>query len=154
MRKLSRTIVVAIIATGIAGGMYALFGSSLMPSALAAEHWKEHPRLEKAHKLLKEAIAALKAAPHDFNGHREDAVKASEAAQKQLEICAEFQPKAEPDLSPLDKHPKIEKALEAIKDAHAYIKEAPHDFNGHRVEALGILDTAIHQLELCLEEKK
>lgn len=153
MRKLRRTIAVAIIATGIAGGMYAFFGSGLIPSALA--DWKDHPRLEKAHKLVKEAIAALKAAPHDFHGHREDAVKALEAVQKQLTICVDIKhPTPEADILPFEHHPKLEKALDAMKDARAYIKEAPHDFNGHRVEALGILDEGIHQVELCLEEKK
>jgi hypothetical protein len=34
------------------------------------------------------------------------------------------------------RHPRIPKAIEALEDARAYMREAAHDFGGHRVEAM------------------
>jgi hypothetical protein len=47
-------------------------------------------------------------------------------------------------------HPRIAKAIEALKDARAYMQAAPHDFGGHRVEAIRATDDAIRQLNLAL----
>jgi hypothetical protein len=47
-------------------------------------------------------------------------------------------------------HPRIAKAIEALKDARAYLQAAPHDFGGHRVEAIKASDDAIRQLNLAL----
>ena len=48
-------------------------------------------------------------------------------------------------------HPRIVKAIDALEDAVAYMKAAPHDFGGHRVDALKATDEAIRQLEICLK---
>jgi hypothetical protein len=55
--------------------------------AFAAEH---HPRIHKAINCLEAAIAELKAAPHDFGGHRADAVAASEKAVEQLRLALAY----------------------------------------------------------------
>jgi hypothetical protein len=47
-------------------------------------------------------------------------------------------------------HPRIAKAIEALKDAKAYMQAAPHDFGGHRAEAIRASDEAIKQLDLAL----
>ncbi len=47
-------------------------------------------------------------------------------------------------------HPRIAKAIEALRDARAYMQEAPHDFGGHRVEAIRATDDAIKQLNFAL----
>ena len=46
--------------------------------------------------------------------------------------------------------PRIAKAIEALKDARAYMEAAPHDFGGHRLEAIRATDEAIKQLNLAL----
>lgn len=48
-------------------------------------------------------------------------------------------------------HPRIAKAITAIRDAEDYMKAAPHDFGGHRVEAIRACDDAVRQLNLALE---
>jgi hypothetical protein len=48
-------------------------------------------------------------------------------------------------------HPRIAKAIAALKDCRAYLTEAPHDFGGHRAEALRATDDAIRQLNLALQ---
>jgi hypothetical protein len=47
-------------------------------------------------------------------------------------------------------HPRIAKAIAAIKDAKAYMEAAPHDFGGHKADALRASDEAIRQLNLAL----
>jgi hypothetical protein len=42
-------------------------------------------------------------------------------------------------------HPRIAAAI-----ARAYMEEAPHDFGGHRVEAIRATDEAIRQLNFAL----
>lgn len=47
-------------------------------------------------------------------------------------------------------HPRIAKAIADLKDAREYMVAAPHDFGGHRVDALRATDEAIRQLNLAL----
>jgi hypothetical protein len=47
-------------------------------------------------------------------------------------------------------HPRIAAAITALKDARAYMAEAPHDFGGHKVAAIRASDEAIRQLNLAL----
>jgi hypothetical protein len=48
-------------------------------------------------------------------------------------------------------HPRISRAIEALRDARAYLQEAPHDFGGHKREAIRATDEAIRQLNFALE---
>jgi len=47
-------------------------------------------------------------------------------------------------------HPRIATAINALKDARAYLSEAPHDFGGHKAAALRATDEAIRQLNFAL----
>ena len=47
-------------------------------------------------------------------------------------------------------HPRIARAIEALRDARAYMQEAPHDFGGHKAGAIRACDDAIRQLNLAL----
>jgi hypothetical protein len=48
-------------------------------------------------------------------------------------------------------HPRIAKAIEGLRDARAYMQEAPHDFGGHKAEAIRATDEAIRQLNFALQ---
>jgi predicted metal-dependent hydrolase len=50
-----------------------------------------------------------------------------------------------------EKYPHIEAAIRELHEAHRCMKDAPHDFGGHRVEALELINRTIRQLELCLK---
>jgi predicted metal-dependent hydrolase len=54
------------------------------------------------------------------------------------------------DALPFEKHARIRSALAELREAHKYIKNAAHDFGGHRVDALASIDATIRQLEICL----
>ena len=47
-------------------------------------------------------------------------------------------------------HPRIAEAISAIEAAETYMKDANHDFGGHRVKALAATKAAREQLHLCL----
>lgn len=48
-----------------------------------------------------------------------------------------------------ERHPRIRAAVDALRDANEYMRAAPHDFCGHKVEAMRATDAAIRQLELA-----
>lgn len=47
-------------------------------------------------------------------------------------------------------HPRLAAAITALRDARAYLAEAPHDFGGHKADAMRACDDAIRQLNLAL----
>jgi len=59
-----------------------------MPIAAHAQtmhgEMEHHPRIAKAIHELEDAIAYMEAAPHDFGGHKADAIRDSRAAVEQL----------------------------------------------------------------------
>jgi hypothetical protein len=50
-----------------------------------------------------------------------------------------------------ERHPHIRTAIEELREAKRELERAAHDFGGHRVEAIKVLDQAIVQLELALK---
>lgn len=58
--------------------------------AAAAEPLPPHPEIREAIESLRRARMHLAEAAHDYHGHREDALRATDEAIKQLEICLKF----------------------------------------------------------------
>ena len=48
------------------------------------------------------------------------------------------------------KHPRIEKAIDAMKDAVEYMDKAPDDFGGHKAAAIADTKAAIKSLHEAL----
>ena len=46
-------------------------------------------------------------------------------------------------------HPRLVAAITSIRDARAYLMQAPHDFGGHKAAAIRACDEAIRQLDLA-----
>jgi hypothetical protein len=53
------------------------------------EPQERHPRIHSAMEALRDAQEYLRAAPHDFCGHKAAAMKANEAAIQQLRLAEE-----------------------------------------------------------------
>lgn len=51
-------------------------------------------------------------------------------------------------------HPRIVKAIDALEDAVAYLKAAPHDFGGHKAAAIADCERAIKQLREALRYRE
>ena len=49
-----------------------------------------------------------------------------------------------------ERHPHIDEALEAMRNAKHHLQTAEHDFDGHRNKAIEHLDAAIHEAEICM----
>jgi hypothetical protein len=49
------------------------------------------------------------------------------------------------------RHPQIEAALGALRNAKTHLLEASHDFHGHRADAIRAIDEADRQLRICME---
>lgn len=48
------------------------------------------------------------------------------------------------------RHPRIARAIEALRDAREYLQNAPDDFGGHKADAIRATDEAIRQLNFAL----
>ena len=48
-------------------------------------------------------------------------------------------------------HPRIAAAIESLKEAHAYMAAAPHDFGGHKAAAMSASENAIRELNQALK---
>lgn len=60
---------------------------------------------------------------------------------------------ATPAAAPPAEHPHIHEALESMRAAKHHLESAEHDFHGHRVRAIEHLDQAIHEAEICEQER-
>lgn len=60
---------------------------ALTPTSPAAER---HPEIHRAIEALRNARAHLQEASHDFGGHKADAIRATDEAIHQLEICMKY----------------------------------------------------------------
>jgi hypothetical protein len=53
-----------------------------------------------------------------------------------------------------EKHPRIRAAIRELEAAKSELQKAPHDFGGHRADAVVAVDHAIEQLRLALQYDK
>src|SRR5438876_4729126 len=105
---------------------------------------------------MREAHKELKSAGHNFSGHKEKALEALDAAIVQTERALEAAGDPFKGYVPAkgiyerDKnHPHLRHALVALREARTEMKEASHNFGGHREKAILALDAAIRQVEDC-----
>jgi hypothetical protein len=52
-----------------------------------------------------------------------------------------------------ERYPNIDKAIMALKAAERDLNRAPHDFGGHKADAMAACETAIRQLQLAKQFK-
>ena len=151
MRKVKVTMAAALIAASVVGGSYAFFAGPLVPAAQA--RWHDHPKLDEAFHSLRDAKDYLEAAPEDFHGHKAAAIEAIRIAMHRVALCAEEEgtPGLDAAPAPFESHPKLHEAREHLRAAREYLHEANHDFHGHREDAIKAIDTALHEIDRCLE---
>lgn len=64
--------------------------ANALPATPAAAPAEPHPQIREALEALRRAKAHMEHAAHDFGGHRVDALKATDEAIRQLEICLKY----------------------------------------------------------------
>ena len=77
----------------LAAGLMMGFLMSTTMLATPANAREAHPKIRQAIRALEAAKADLNHAAHDFGGHRVDALAAIDAAQKQLQMCLDYDKK-------------------------------------------------------------
>lgn len=50
-----------------------------------------------------------------------------------------------------ERHPRIHAAIRELEAAKTELQKAPHDFGGHRADAVQAVDRAIEQLRVALQ---
>jgi hypothetical protein len=53
-----------------------------------------------------------------------------------------------------ERHPRIHAAIRELEAAKVELQKAPHDFGGHRADAVQAVDRAIEQLRVALQYDK
>jgi hypothetical protein len=120
-------------------------------------------QLMQALNVLHACKLTLERADHDYGGHRAEAVKAIGAAQHQLRLALGLKtpgkggkkdpgkPMPEPqDLS----NKQLADAIPILRQTITVLKEANHDYHGHRANAIRDLHEAVHQLDAALKYEK
>ena len=64
--------------------------ASALPATPAATPAAEHPEIRDAIAALRRAKEHMEHAAHDFGGHRVEAIRATDEAIHQLEICLKY----------------------------------------------------------------
>jgi hypothetical protein len=54
----------------------------------------------------------------------------------------------------VEAHPRIHSAIRELQAAKEELQKAPHDFGGHRADAVQAVDRALEQLRLALQYDK
>ena len=86
MKKIIGTLMIALFLLGMTA---AAVGTASAQGPVAREAG-EHPNIARAIDALQDAIADLQAAPHDFGGHKAQAIQASEKAIRQLKMALAY----------------------------------------------------------------
>ena len=86
------TLVLAFVATAPAASSHAsaLPAAAAQPAAAATPAAEPHPEIHEALGALRRAKEHMEHAAHDFGGHRVEALRATDEAIRQLEICLKF----------------------------------------------------------------
>jgi hypothetical protein len=121
-----------------------------------------HPLIKRALNALQSARSDLQNAAHDYCGHRVEALEATNTAINELQQaldCAanrsggapEIDAAAESNAAGDERHPNINRAINALGAAEGDLQNAARDYCGHRAKALDAVRGALNQLRLAIE---
>jgi hypothetical protein len=83
-------IVAVALSVTVPAALHARSASAAPAAAAVPAAVPDHPEIREALAALRRAKDHLEHAAHDFNGHRVDAIHATDEAIRQLEICLKF----------------------------------------------------------------
>ena len=129
--------------------------TAVAPASGAEGEKEHHPHMRRAMHHLNQAKAELAAAKHDYSGHRaaalDDAQKAVEEIIAGLESDGwkgerTLAPASQPAPEEGKSHHEMRRALWHLRQAKTQLKDADHDYHGHRVEAIKFVDHSIRHV--------
>ncbi len=129
-----------------------------LPSGSAAAGPK-HPHLHHALYEMREADKELTKSTNDFGGHkavaqaalRDAIVETENALTAAGDPYKDYQP-AQGIYAGYNNHPHLRHALHEMRLAHKELKEAGHNFGGHKQKAMKDLDVAITEVQKCIDQ--
>ena len=125
-------------------------------TASAAEEKEHHPHMRRAAHHLNQAKAELEAAKHDYSGHRAAALADAQKAMDEIIAGLEsdgwkgphhLAPADEPAVDEGKNHHEMRRALHHLRQAKWQLENAAHDYHGHRVEAVKLVNHAIKEVK-------
>ena len=126
-------------------------GLLVLLASLAAISYADQPRMQAARVNLQQARAQLQGALRNKGGHRAQAIVNINAAISEINEGIRFDRRhnhallaivaASPD------QPRMQRALELLRDAKSNLEAATSDKGGHRAKAIGYVNNAIDEVK-------
>ncbi len=163
MPRFAVILIGAVMFFGFAG-LHSDADAAAAKKAKNAKKKLHHPHLHHALYELHDARRELNNSSYKFGGHKAKALLAINDAIKHIELALVAHGDniksvaTKRDLQEHHKkyahHPHLHHAIVELRHAHKEMKEASHDFGGHRKAALRDINIAIHQIELLLKDSR
>jgi hypothetical protein len=124
--------------------------------AFAAVSFADQPFMNAARADLQQARAQLNAALHNKGGHRAKAIGYVNSAIAEVNAGARYDRRNNHVQLPLSKvsfmpesadQPHMQRALENLRQAKSNLERASNDKGGHRVKAIGYVNSAIDEVQ-------
>lgn len=128
-----------------------ILGILVLLASLAAFSYADQPRMQAARVDLQQARAQLQGALRNKGGHRAQAIAHINSAIAEINAGIRFDRRnnhalfAAPPISP--DQPRMQRALELLRDAKSNLDAATSDKGGHRVKALAYVNSAIDEVK-------
>jgi hypothetical protein len=148
-----------------------LRGQAVAQAAKKESQKESNEQLREALQVLRVTKKTLEGADHDYGGHRVEAIKDIGAAEHQLRLALHHahpgkkpgtgtgggkgagSGKGEPEPQAVS-DAQLAKSIPVLRTAIHVLKNANHDYGGHREKAVEDLHKAIGQLEKALKYSK
>ena len=127
-----------------------ILGIIVLLASLAAISYADQPRMQAARVDLQQARAQLQGALRNKGGHRAQAIVNINAAIAEINQGIRFDRRNNHALFAIvatsPDQPHMQRALELLRDAKSNLEAATSDKGGHRVRAIGFVNTAIDEV--------
>ena len=128
-----------------------ILGIVVLLASLAAISYADQPRMQAARVDLQQARAQLEAALRNKGGHRAQAIVNINSAIAEINQGIRFDRRNNHALFAIivtsPDQPHMQRALELLRDAKSNLEAATSDKGGHRVRAIGCVNTAIDEVK-------
>ena len=128
-----------------------VLGIVVLLASLAAISYADQPRMQAARANLQQARAQLQGALRNKGGHRAQAIGYINSAISEVDAGIRFDRHNHHALLAMfatsPDQPRMQRALELLRDAKSNLEAATSDKGGHRVRAIAYVNNAIDEVK-------
>ena len=128
-----------------------VLGILMLLASVAAFSYADQPRMQAARVNLQQARAQLQGALRNKGGHRAQAIVYINSAIAEINAGVRFDRRNNhawrATLGTSPDQPRMQRALELLRDAKSNLEGATSDKGGHRVRAIGYVNNAIDEVK-------